>query len=310
MSDINKLGELFTYPMRAIFENELINRNLIQEIRIRANMPVSVKYKSESLYFKENGMLSKDKKDALIADKEMLMECIQIFSSFSLYAFEDELRQGFITIPGGHRVGICGKVVIEDKQIKTIKNISSINIRIAHQVRGCADTLLKKLIYNNDFLSTLIVSAPGGGKTTLLRDIIRQISDGNEMISGKNVGLIDERSEIAACYRGIAQNDVGIRTDVLDACPKREGMLMLLRSMSPYLIAVDEIGDERDYDALLAAMYCGCRIIATIHGTEYRKLLKKPLAKKLLKQNLFQRIVFLRQLKVESVLDKDGMELI
>lgn len=310
MSDINKLGELFTYPMRAIFENESINRNLLQEIRIRANMPVSVKYKSESLYFKENGMLSKDKKDALIADKEMLMECIQIFSSFSLYAFEDELRQGFITIPGGHRVGICGKVVIEDKQIKTIKNISSINIRIAHQVRGCADTLLKKLIYNNDFLSTLIVSAPGGGKTTLLRDIIRQISDGNEMISGKNVGLIDERSEIAACYRGIAQNDVGIRTDVLDACPKREGMLMLLRSMSPYLIAVDEIGDERDYDALLAAMYCGCRIIATIHGTEYRELLKKPLAKKLLKQNLFQRIVFLRQLKVESVLDKDGMELI
>lgn len=310
MSDINKLGELFTYPMRAIFENESINRNLLQEIRIRANMPVSVKYKSESLYFKENGMLSKDKKDALIADKEMLMECIQIFSSFSLYAFEDELRQGFITIPGGHRVGICGKVVIEDKQIKTIKNISSINIRIAHQVRGCADTLLKKLIYNNDFLSTLIVSAPGGGKTTLLRDIIRQISDGNEMISGKNVGLIDERSEIAACYRGIAQNDVGIRTDVLDACPKREGMLMLLRSMSPYLIAVDEIGDERDYDALLAAMYCGCRIIATIHGTEYLELLKKPLAKKLLKQNLFQRIVFLRQLKVESVLDKDGMELI
>lgn len=310
MSDINKLGELFTYPMRAIFENESINRNLLQEIRIRANMPVSVKYKSESLYFKENGMISKDKKDALIADKEMLMECIQIFSSFSLYAFEDELRQGFITIPGGHRVGICGKVVIEDKQIKTIKNISSINIRIAHQVRGCADTLLKKLIYNNDFLSTLIVSAPGGGKTTLLRDIIRQISDGNEMISGKNVGLIDERSEIAACYRGIAQNDVGIRTDVLDACPKREGMLMLLRSMSPYLIAVDEIGDERDYDALLAAMYCGCRIIATIHSTEYRELLKKPLAKKLLKQNLFQRIVFLRQLKVESVLDKDGMELI
>lgn len=311
MNQIRNLSSLFTYPLRLVVLNMSTDINFLQEIRMRTDKPLNVIYKGKEYFARIDGELSESlDKDCMISDSSMIMESIQILSSHSMYAYEDEIRQGFLTVAGGHRVGICGKVVLDGHLVKTIKDISSINIRFAHEVRGCADKLLEDIYEDKEVCSLLIVSPPAGGKTTLLRDIIRQVSDGNEYGKGVTVGLVDERSEIAACYKGVPQNDVGMRTDVLDCCPKTEGMQMLLRSMSPKVIAVDEIGDERDYDALNMALYCGCKILATVHGSNYDELLKKPLLNKLINQGVFNRIIFLKERSIEKILNAKGCEIV
>jgi stage III sporulation protein AA len=192
------------------------------------------------------------------ASNMMIKKTIELISGYSLYAWEEELRAGFITLPGGCRVGIAGKVVVEDGKIKTISNISGVNMRIRHELKGCADVVLANI---RQVGHMLIISPPGCGKTTLLRDIARQISD-----AGKTVAIVDERSEIAGSYLGAPMNDVGIRTDVLDRCPKSLGMTMLLRSMSPDVIVVDEIGSEQDMKAMAEIVNAGIKIICTVHG--------------------------------------------
>lgn len=152
---------------------------------------------------------------AVIVTPEDIKETMALVSNYSLYAYEDEIRQGYITIKGGHRVGIAGKTVLENERVKTIQYISFMNIRLSHQVKGCANQVLPYIINEGRLCHTLIISPPCCGKTTMLRDIIRQVSE-----SGQSVGVVDERSEIAACYLGIPQNELGIRTDVLDGCPK------------------------------------------------------------------------------------------
>ena len=147
-----------------------------------------------------------------------------------------------------------------------MKNISFINIRISHEVKGAADSVIPYMYKDEMLLNTLIISPPGCGKTTLLRDLIRQVSDGNSYGKGMTVGVVDERSELAGSFCGIPQNDLGMRTDVLDACPKKRGMLLLLRSMSPRVIAIDELGSREELDQLRRAQACGCRILATVHG--------------------------------------------
>ena len=216
-----------------------------------------------------------------------------MISEYSLYAYEDEVRQGFITICGGHRVGLMGQAVMDNKSIKSVKHISFINIRIAHQIKGCANEVLP-FVYDDDrVLHTLIISPPGGGKTTLLRDMVRCISDGNAFCKGMNVGVVDERSEIAACYMGVPQNDVGIRTDILDACPKAEGMLMMLRSMNPKVIAVDEIGGREDIDVISYIINCGCSILATVHGYSIDDIRTRPVLRKLVEEKAFERYIVL-----------------
>lgn len=302
----SKLSGLFTYPLKSIIENPFIDINYLQEIRMRTGRPLIVIYKGMSYFAKTDGKLSIGEGSFIIVDNKMLAETLQVFSAYSFYAFEEEIRQGFLTIPGGHRVGICGKAVMENGSVKTIKDISSINIRIAHQVKGCADNLLNSMFADNGFCNTLIVSSPGGGKTTLLRDLIRQISDGTKEYNGMNVAVVDERSEIAACYRGVPQNDIGIRTDVLDSCPKYEGMMMMLRSMAPDIIAVDEIGRKEDYEALMQAVFSGVKIIATVHGNSYEDILNKPVLAKLIKERVFERIVVLKNREIEKILDAEG----
>lgn len=311
MNKTDNLSGLFTYPLRLIVLNKSTDIEYLQEIRMRTDKPLIVIYRGKEYFAKYDGQLTESiEEDCIVVNSALLNETIQILSSRSMYAFEEEVRQGFLTVSGGHRVGICGKVVMEGNAVKTVKDISSLNIRFAHQVIGCADEVITELYKDNEIVSVLIVSPPGGGKTTLLRDVIRQVSDGNEYAAGVNVGLVDERSEIAACYRGGAQNDIGMRTDVLDNCSKRDGMLMLLRSMSPEVIAIDEIGDERDYDALNMALYSGCKIAATVHGSSYEELLKKPLLNKLISQGVFERIILLRERKVYKILNDKGCEVI
>ena len=230
-----------------------------------------------------------------------------IFSRHSLYAFEDEIRQGFLTIEGGHRVGIAGKAVTEGSGLRTIRDISSLNIRLAHEKPGCGDPVLPWLYENGRLQNTLILSPPGAGKTTLLRDVVRQVSNGNRYGPGLQTAVVDERSELGACFKGVPQCDLGMRTDVMDGCPKALGMVMMIRSMAPGAVAVDEIGDREDLEALRYVMKCGCRILATVHGSSPEDLKKKPVLAEMVREGMFSRYVALsRRLgpgTVEAVCD-------
>lgn len=268
--------------VKSVISKENLQFDYLQEIRLRAGYPIILFYKNKEQIIPMKGT------------EKVIRETLDYVSNYSLYAYENELRQGFITIEGGHRVGVAGQVIIENGRVKNLKQISSLNIRISHEILNCADKLFPYITHNKQMYHTLLISPPRCGKTTLLRDLIRQISDGNKWVKGCTVGVVDERSEIAGCYHGIPQNNMGMRTDVLDGCPKAEGMLMLVRSMSPQVIAVDEIGTAEDVQAIKYAMHCGCRMIATVHGETLEEIQRKPLFEQLVKEKYFDRYVVLR----------------
>ncbi len=266
--------------------NHILNENQIsfsdlQEIRLRIGKPLIIVSDNIEFVFQK------------IIEKEELMEILEYVSNYSLHAFENELKQGFITIEGGHRVGMTGQVLVENGEVKNIKHISSMNIRISHEILNCADAILPHITLNKQICNTLIISPPRCGKTTLLRDLVRQISDGSRWVKACTVGVVDERSELGGCYLGVPQNQLGIRTDVLDNCPKSKGMLMLIRSMSPQVIAVDELGSPEDIHALEYAMHCGCRMVATVHAASMDELRTKPLFEQMVKERRFERYVVL-----------------
>ena len=285
MDKKEEILRIFSIRLRKLFLELDLDFYNLQEIRLRINRPILLVYNNEEYFLGCNNNLTKYAENGFIVSGKEIRETMEYISNYSLYAYEDELRQGFITIQGGHRVGIAGRVIQEKGSIKTIKHISFVNIRFAHEVKGCSQNVLPYIKKGQDIYHTLIVSPPRCGKTTLLRDIIRNLSD------EFNVGVVDERSEIGACYMGVPQNDLGIRTDILDCCPKTEGMMLLIRSMSPDIIAVDEIGTREDYQAILQALHCGCKIIATIHGDSLEDVAKKPFG------NVFERIIILDRMK-------------
>jgi len=302
----DEILRLLALEVRKVFAKLDINFNKLYEIRLRVNKPIILAYENDEFFITQNAVLTNVIEDAIYITKNEFKETMEYISNYSLYAFEEEIKQGFITVNGGHRVGICGKVVLNDKNIKTIKNISYINIRIAHEVIGCANEVIPYLRDKKLLKNTLIISPPGCGKTTLLRDIVRQMSNAKF-----TVGLVDERSEIAACYLGIAQNDVGIRTDILDCCPKTEGMLMLIRSMAPDLIAVDEIGKKEDADAIRYVINSGCAIFATIHGMDLADVIKKPHFGELISDKLFERYIILSNTigRIAAIYDSEFREM-
>jgi len=208
-------------------------------------------------------------------------------------------------LPGGHRVGVAGQVVLENGVVRSWKYISAINIRVAHSVIGCADGVLPHIMGDAGLMHTMIISPPGCGKTTLLRDIIRQISN-----KSTTVGLVDERSEVAGCFQGIPQNDVGIRTDVLDGCPKAIAMVMLLRAMSPDVIAVDELGGEQDAHAVDAVLNAGVKLLCTAHGVDVDDAMANPALAKMLGRGIFERFIVLGvKNKVVGAFDGEGRQL-
>jgi len=249
----------------------------ISEIRLRANKPMLLK------------MGRREQVSAYRPTTDDICETMERISRHSFYAYESELSMGYITLPGGHRVGVAGQVVLENGVVRAWKFINGISIRIAHSVMGCANAILPHILSDTGHLMhTMIISPPGCGKTTLLRDIVRQISN-----NGMTVGLADERSEVAGCFQGVPQNDVGIRTDVLDGCPKAIAMVMLLRAMSPCVIAVDELGGQQDAYAVETVLNAGVKLLCTAHGVNVADAKENPALSNLLGRGIFERFIVL-----------------
>ena len=268
----------------------------IEEIRLRNGMPLSVYLQGSDYFVTPKGTLTQNKKEGVLVNKEYINKTFLLISNYSVYAFEEEIRNGFITLKGGHRVGIGGKVLYGQRGVETIKNISSLNIRIAREKTGISDKIVKYIIdFPRSIHNTLIISPPQCGKTTLLRDIIRNLSDGVPPFEdrGFKVGVIDERSELAGMYNGIPQHNIGLRTDVLDGSNKRDGTTMLLRAMSPEIIAMDEIGSISDVEAIHESLKAGVKIIATVHGSTLEDLLSRKSLNILIEERIFKRYIFL-----------------
>ncbi len=223
-----------------------------------------------------------------------LEQLVEIASRASLHAVLDQVRQGYLTVQGGHRIGLCGTAVLREGEIHSFRSLSSANVRVARQVRGAAAPVLDGLCPNGRLADTLILAPPGLGKTTLLRDLIRSVSEGEGCVPLR-VSLADERGEVAAMYNGLPQLEVGRRTDVAEGCPKDQGLMLLLRAMNPQVLAVDEITAPEDVRALVTAAGCGVTLLATAHGAGRTDLEGRPLYRPLLEEGLFRFLVRIRR---------------
>lgn len=284
----NLLQYLPTDISNLIIRHINLNKNIeneLQEIRFRVNKPVILKTR--------NG-------DSVLEYKvsaTQLLEILERLCENSIYAYKNQICEGFLTIKGGHRIGITGTVVAENNKIINIKYISSLNFRVAREIIDCSNKILSELIdkENNTIYNTVIVSPPGKGKTTILRDAVRKISNGIDEINfkGKTVGLVDERGELAATYKGVPQNDVGIRTDVIGNINKSKGITMLIRTMAPEVIACDEIGSKEDVEAIESAFISGVKGIFTMHGKTIEDLKKNKYIYKLIESKRIEKIIFI-----------------
>lgn len=253
-----------------------------EEVRLRIGCPAVVLADGKEVELSDTSVTGQD-----------MDQLLEFASGASLHTVLPQLRQGFITVEGGHRLGLCGRVVMREGELVNLRPLSSAALRIARQVRGAADPVLGEICSAGTLTSTLILAPPGAGKTTLLRDVIRRVSDG-EGCCPRRVALADERGEVAALWNGVPQLDVGRRTDVLEGCPKAQGLMMLLRAMGPQVLAVDEITAQADVEALEAAVGCGVTLLATAHGFDRQDLERRRLYRSLLEDGMFQRLVYIR----------------
>ena len=255
-----------------------INENSIEEIRIRVNRAVILRYR--------------DHEDILehIVTQTEIINILQSLCNNSVYAYQSQICDGYITLQGGHRVGITGNIAMKDGKIVNVNYISSLNFRIAREIIGSGEEAVKQIVEGKEVNNTLIVSKPRVWKTTMLRDVVRSISN-----MGFTVSLIDERGEIASMYKGIPQNDIGLRTDVLDNITKSLGMKIAVRTMSPQVIVADEIGTMEDLDAINYGICSGVKGIFSAHGDSIQTLRDNQALNKLYEQKLFKKIIFLKE---------------
>ena len=281
---MEEILRLFPEKIKQAIQMRIEDRwHAVQEIRFRLHQPIELIFDKSNIEW-----------IGLKPNNDDYVFVLNQLSSFSLYRMEDELREGYITIEGGHRVGLAGKVNTRDGSVKAIQHITFLNIRIAKEKIDAALPILP-YIYNKNYFNTLFIGPPQTGKTTIIRDVARLIATGWNSVPARKVGIIDERSEIGASIRGVPQHNLGFRTDVMDACPKAEGMMMMIRSMSPDVLVVDEIGSYQDVQALVEAINAGVIVICTIHGQGLAELKKRPSLQLLFEQNVFQRLIVLEK---------------
>lgn len=272
------MDEILKYMPSNIYTvlKEYINTQGINEIRLRTGKKLILRFNSKEIITE------------YVVSKEDILNILLGISKNSIYSIQNDINNGFLTIKGGHRVGVTGEVVIENGSIKNIKNISYMNIRIAREIKGVANKLINNIVDGKNVLNTLIISPPGCGKTTMLRDLIRQLSN-----LGQNISLIDERGELASVYNGISMLDVGERTDVMSFCPKHVGIMLVTRSMGPNIIATDEIGSSFDVEAIKSAVLTGVNLLLTAHGKDLEDLRRNKEMMQIISQGYFDVLVFL-----------------
>lgn len=259
-------------------------RGQVEELRLRLGQPISLVLPEGERFLEVEPVTAQE-----------LDQLLELASRSSVHAVMDQIRQGYLTLEGGHRVGLCGTVALREGEIHTLRRLSSASIRLARQVPGACRELLGTLCPGGRFRSTLVLAPPGLGKTTLLRDLIRAVSSG-EGGQALRVGLADERGEVAALREGLPQLEVGPRTDVVEGCAKSQGLLLLLRAMNPQVLAVDEITAPEDVDALVQAAGCGAELLATAHGSSVDDLSRRPVYRRLLSEKIFHDLVTIRRI--------------
>lgn len=257
-------------------------RVVAEEFRLRAGRRLSITLSEGEATLPGSPILSTDD----------LRTSLEIATQASAHAALERVRHGFVTVRGGHRVGLCGTAVIKDGAIHNLRELSSLNIRIARQITGVGDEIVRRMRAEAVLPSVLVLAPPGAGKTTLLRDLIRGLSSG---VGGAvlRVGVADERSELGAVYNGVPQLDLGPHTDIIDGCSKADGLMMLLQGMNPQVLAMDEITAPRDIDALETAVGCGTVLLATAHGQGMEDLKRRPLYTRLLERRIFQKLLLI-----------------
>lgn len=303
-----KIAWMLPEPVRGILLASGIKEESLREIRLRTGRGLVLETSEGERLLNREGRRVFSEEEAYRVTETDVKTALELLTGYSVYAFEEELRQGYFTVEGGHRIGVAGRTVTENGRVKRMGTISSINFRIAHECKGCSEALFRRLYGAGQYYHTLLFAPAGCGKTTFLRDLIRLLSN-----NGLRVGVADERSELAACHYGIPQHDLGLRTDVMDGCPKAEAMMMLLRSMTPQILAADEIGMEADVFAIRAAAGSGCKVVASAHGGSFEELIRNPVLRTLWEERRFERYVCLEKkgssFGVKAIYDADGTAL-
>lgn len=276
----------------------------IQELRIRKNQPIQICYKGRMIELKkDNGLYL----NSVIATSELLDYIISMATKRSLYAFDDQIKNGFLVTENGIRIGLCGTAVIDNDKIKMIKKISSLNIRIGHNIQGCASEIMSYLVYGERVKNTLILSSPGEGKTTLLRDIIIKLSDRYNI---PNIMVVDEKFELAGENQRF---DLGKNVDVMQGSNKRFAFLDAVKVMNPSVIATDELTTEDDINGIKFAIKSGVSVIATVHAKNIEELKTKDYFSSLIKEKYFDRFIILSKKNgvgtIEGVFDEKSIAL-
>ncbi|GIP37617.1 stage III sporulation protein AA [Paenibacillus sp. J31TS4] len=294
---------------------------LVEEVRIREGRPLEIYLAEDSSFVTPTGVLTSSAEAAYRPTRDDCRILLDLLTEHSVYTREEELKKGYLAMAGGHRVGLAGRAVVEQGKVKLLRDIAGFNLRIAREWKGAAEAILPYLLEEGGagVHSTLLLSPPQQGKTTVIRDLARLLSSGggpagvSRRLAPLKVAVVDERSEIAACVRGVPTFDVGPRTDVLDGCPKAEGMMMMIRSLSPHVLIADEIGRPEDAEAVLEAAHAGIRVVLTAHAGSLEDAKRRPVLRRLLEDGAFARTLLLRRTRgaptAAAIYGRDGRRL-